>query len=230
MQVLSLIENQKALDILIVFEYYKNILRRGDFMMQMKDRTKIMFADTLEEMLKEMPLDKVRVAQLCQRCGATTPTFYYYFHDKYELVAWMFLQDFAGEFGDQEPEYSPGKLNQSAIRMAKRRNFYQKAFDDHSQNSITNYMIHFNMEITRGAVRHLTGQDLTKGQEFAVKFHIYGVMGMFQEWLFGEDMTSEYLNQEFYERTPTFMKDAFSVYPYSTESILQYAGKRTKKK
>ena len=55
--------------------------------MQMKDRTKIMFAEELENMLKDIPLEKVRVAKLCERCGATPPTFYYYFHDKYELVA-----------------------------------------------------------------------------------------------------------------------------------------------
>ena len=197
--------------------------------MQMKDRTKIMFADTLEEMLKEMPLDKVRIAKLCERCGATTPTFYYYFHDKYELVAWMFLQDFAGAFADQEPEYSPGRMSQSSIRFAKRRNFYQKAFDDRSQNSIAEYLIDFNLQISREAVKYYTGKDLTSDQEFAVKYHIYGVMGIFCEWLFGDTLTSEYMNTSLYERTPDFMKEAFSVYPYSSESILSKAGKKTKK-
>ncbi len=33
--------------------------------MKMKDRTKVMFADTLEEMLHDMPLDKIRIAKLC---------------------------------------------------------------------------------------------------------------------------------------------------------------------
>lgn len=198
--------------------------------MQMKDRTKIMFADTLEDMLREMPLDKVRVAKLCQRCGATTPTFYYYFHDKYELVAWMFLQDFAGSFADQEPDYSPDRMNQSTIRFARRRNFYQKAFKDTSQNSIADYLVRFNLEITQEAVLFHTGKPLTNEQEFSVKFHIYGVMGMFREWLFGEDMTSEYLNNALYERTPEFMKVAFSVFPYSADSILAKAGKKTNNK
>ena len=123
-------------------------------MAQMKDRTKIMFADSLEKMLETIPLDKVRVAKLCKMCGATTPTFYYYFHDKYELVAWMFLQDFAGEFGDTMPGYSVGVLNRASIPMEKRRAFYQKAFDDHSQNSITKYVEHFNLELSREAVWH----------------------------------------------------------------------------
>ena len=197
--------------------------------MQMKDRTKIMFADTLEEMLKEMPLDKVRIAKLCERCGATTPTFYYYFHDKYELVAWMFLQDFAAAFADQEPEYSPERMSQSTIRFAKRRNFYQKAFDDRSQNSISEYLIDFNLQISREAVKYYTGKDLTTDQEFAVRYHIHGVMGMFCEWLFGEDLTAEYLNTSLYERTPDFLKDAFSVYPYSTENLLKRTGKITRR-
>lgn len=196
--------------------------------MQMKDRTKIMFADTLEEMLQEMPLDKIRVAKLCDRCGATTPTFYYYFHDKYELVAWMFLQDFAGSFADKEPEYNPDRMNESSIRFAKRRNFYQKAFDDRSQNSIGEYLIDFNVQISREAVKYHTGKELTTEQEFTVKYHIYGVMGMFREWLFGKDMTSEYLNTSLYEKTPDFLKEAFAVYPYSTDNLLGRTGKTTK--
>lgn len=197
--------------------------------MKMKDRTKVMFADTLEDMLMEMPLDKVRVAKLCERCGATTPTFYYYFHDKYELVAWMFLQDFAGAFADKDPEYSPDRMNESTVRFAKRRNFYQTAFDDRSQNSIAEYLIGFNIQITKDAVRFHTGDELTADQEFTVKYHIYGVMGVFCEWLFGKDMSADYLNASLYKKTPGFMKEAFSVYPYSADNLLGRTGKTTKK-
>ncbi len=140
----------------------------------------------------------------------------------------MFLQDFAGAFADKEPEYNPERMNQSSIRFAKRRNFYQKAFDDRSQNSITEYMIDFNMQISREAIKYHTGQDLTPDQEFDVKYHVYGIMGMFHEWLFGQDMTSEYLNTSLYEKTPGFLKEAFSVYPYSTDNILKRTGKETK--
>ncbi len=196
--------------------------------MQMKDRTKIMFADALEEVLRSLPLEKVRVAKLCELCGATTPTFYYYFHDKYELVAWMFLQDFTDEFGDKDPSYTARGLNQATIRMAKRRTFYQKAFDNHSQNSIAEYLQTFNMQIARDAVMYHTAKALTTDQEFAVKYHTYGVMGMFREWLFGNDMTTEYLNENLFDRTPDFLKEAFSVYPYVAEDLLERVGKKTK--
>lgn len=95
----------------------------------MKDRTKIMFAEGLENMLKDMPLDKVRVAKLCERCGTTPPTFYYYFHDKYELVAWMFLQDFSLAVGDKPPKYSTDILNTVSRQLEKRKKSYRTESD-----------------------------------------------------------------------------------------------------
>lgn len=197
--------------------------------MKMRDRTKVMFAETLEEMLEEMPLDKVRVARLCERCGATKPTFYYHFHDKYELVAWMFLQDFAVAHADREPSYTAEGLNRNLVQMARRRTFYQKAFDDRSQNSIGEYMQEFCLQIAREAVMHHTGKELDRDQEFATRYHTYGIMGMFLEWLFGDDMTTEYLASSLFERTPGFLKEAFEKYPYATDDVLSRAGKRTRK-
>ena len=197
--------------------------------MQMKDRTKIMFADTLEEMLRTVPMEKIRVSRLCERCGTTTPTFYYYFHDKYELVAWMFLQDFSYAVGDKEPEYSEEVLNNVARQLEKRRAFYQKAFTDSSQNSISEYTQEFNIQIAADAVKYHTGAELTKEELFAVKYHVYGVMGMFREWLFDGNMSVEELNARCFERTPDFLKEAFAVYPYRTDAILQRSGKQTKK-
>ena len=52
--------------------------------------TKGMFADELEAMMERMPLSKVRVRDLCERCGVERRVFYYHFKDKYDLVAWMF--------------------------------------------------------------------------------------------------------------------------------------------
>ena len=198
-------------------------------MLPMKDRTKLMFAEALEELMKTLPLERVRVSHLCERCGATPPTFYYYFHDKYELVAWMFLQDLSEAVGNGLRDYSPEILNDVSSRIEKRRAFYQKAFTDQSQNNIGKYMQAFNTQLAADALQKHTGQELSADQLFAIRYHVYGIMGMFREWLFDEQMTFEYLNQRLFERTPNFLKEAFANYPYSTESFLRQAGKKTRK-
>lgn len=60
----------------------------------MKNNTKQLFAKTLEEMLLTTPFDKIRVTTLCKNCSAAPQTFYNHFRDKYDLVAWIFEQDF----------------------------------------------------------------------------------------------------------------------------------------
>lgn len=193
--------------------------------MQMKDRTKLMFADTLEAMLQTTPMEKVRVSRLCAICGTTTPTFYYYFHDKYELVAWMFLQDFAGEFGDQEPGYSADGLISMGKRMEAHKTFYRKAFSDPSQNSIEEYIRSFNLKTASEAYEHLHSKSFSPDQLLAVKYHNHGVMGLFREWLLDEDLTVDQMNTFLFERTPDFLKEAYAAYPYQSEAILRKAGK-----
>ena len=196
--------------------------------MQMRDRTKAMFAEELEAMLQEMPLSKVRVSRLCERCGATTPTFYYYFHDKYELVAWVYLRDFSLATGDSVKGYSPGVLEEVNARLEARKPFYQACFSDRSQNNIEEYALEFNLRLADDAVLHATGSRMTRDQLNAVRYHNYAILGMFRDWLYDRgDMTSAEMSEFLFERTPGFLKEAYGAYPYSAESILAQTGKET---
>ena len=196
--------------------------------MHMKDRTKAMFAEELEAMLSEMPLSKVRVSQLCKRCGATTPTFYYYFHDKYELVAWVFLRDYSQAIGNGAREYTPELIGEVNDRFEARKRFYQRCFEDQGQNNIDDYCAEFNLRMAEDAYAHLHGRAMSAEQTNAVRYHNFGVMGMFRDWLFDKGgMTSAEMSAFLYKRTPDFLKDAFSAYPYSIDATLAQTGKET---
>ena len=45
---------------------------------------------TFEEMLEEMPFDKITVSALVRRCGVSSNTFYYHYQDIYDFLdVWM---------------------------------------------------------------------------------------------------------------------------------------------
>lgn len=190
-------------------------------MPKMKDRTRIMFAEELEEMLKTTELDKIRVSTLCKRCGTTTPTFYYYFHDKYELVAWIYLNDFLTQTGGRQQEYSAYTLIAMNSQLNTHKAFYKRAFDDRSQNSIEKYMFQFSMKLSADAYAAANdGQSLTKEQLTAVRYHAYGIIGLFKDWIFDRnDLTSEEMSQFLFSKTPDFLKEAFSKYDYPSDKI-----------
>lgn len=195
----------------------------------MKDLTKQMFANELEQMLKEMPIDKIRTTDLCKRCETIPATFYYHFHDKYELIAWIFLKDFFSGISGKKG-YAPEILEQINKQIENRKNFYQKAYGDTSQNSIEKYVMSFTLQIAQAAYEHANnGHSMTPDQITALKYHNYGVQGLFKEWIFGNgDITSREMSDFLFTKTPNFMKEALSNYQYSSNIILKNTGKKTK--
>ncbi len=176
-----------------------------------KDRTKRLFAAELEAMLKEMPLSKVRVNALCERCGAQRQAFYYHFRDKYDLVAWIFEQDFRAGAEDAGCTGYREQTAAALARMWERRDFYRTAFADKSQNSIERHIQDFDVAMSsRFVLRHSGAKQLSAQRLFDIKSHSYGSIGCTVEWLRGElDTTPEKLAAWECERMPAFLLAAY---------------------
>jgi AcrR family transcriptional regulator len=71
-------------------------------------------ADALLELLKEKPFEEVTVEDIVNKCGASRPTFYRHFKDKYDLMDWIYLKLIILKF-------------RSHLRQ-RRRNFIQLKF------------------------------------------------------------------------------------------------------
>ena len=56
--------------------------------------TKRALAAALKELMGEMPFAKITVADICEKCDMNRKSFYYHFRDKYDLVNWIFDNEF----------------------------------------------------------------------------------------------------------------------------------------
>lgn len=56
-------------------------------------KTEYRFAEALKEMMAEMPLDSISVTTLARKCRVNRQTFYYHFHDIYDLLTLVFLNE-----------------------------------------------------------------------------------------------------------------------------------------
>lgn len=148
--------------------------------------TKRMFADELESMMARVPLSKVRVADLCSRCGVERRVFYYHFKDKYDLVAWMYEQDQLAADESARP-YSEAHYEATQRRLWERRGFYRRAFEEDSQNSIYRYLLQYSIEANEAALRHHLGvSTLSRDLAFQARHFAYGNVGCTVDWLRGE--------------------------------------------
>lgn len=62
-------------------------------MPEYENRTRRELSGALRELLREEPLDQIRVRKLTERCGLRRQSFYYHFQDIYDLFDWCVQQE-----------------------------------------------------------------------------------------------------------------------------------------
>ncbi len=172
--------------------------------------TKRMFAEELEIMMYDASLSKVRVAELCERCGVERRVFYYHFRDKYDLVAWMFQQDEEAASMVEEP-YTKEYFAEAHKLLWARRAFYRRAFEDDSQNSISDYLLQFSTEANEAVLKRYLGvPKLSREAAFEARHFAYGNVGCLVDWLRGLiDATPQQLAVDMFACLPKTLRAAY---------------------
>lgn len=179
--------------------------------MALKNRTKQLFADTLIELAKTKEIRNIQVKELCEHCSAERTTFYYHFRDKYDLVAWIYMQLYL----DEEKNAVLINGEEMIVRMLKRiwkqRAFFQNALKDTSQNNLGEYLLDFYIESERKAVCRYLGCDAPDEEtEYVIKQYSFGCLAHTVEWLLGKnDLSSEKFGYYQYKYMPDILKKAW---------------------
>lgn len=173
----------------------------------MKDRTKLALAKALQELLHTKTLDEVRVSELCMRCNLQRQSFYYHFQDKYDLVAWIFMQDTSRGFAESGNRLSQECITTVLKLIYEKKEFYIRILADRSQNLpllyIQDYVYRFCADLYHER-DHVDALSLKL--RVRIKFLVYGCIGVVWEWLNGEhNLSAEELAQWMFEMVPPEM-------------------------
>jgi len=170
----------------------------------MKDRTKLALAKALQELLNTKSLDEVRVSELCSRCNLQRQSFYYHFQDKYDLVAWIFMQDTSRVFAACGSQLNLQFMSSLLNTFYDKKQFYLRIMADRSQNLPLLYIQDY---VYRFCLNRYQKRDHTCELKAKVKFLVYGSIGVVWEWLGDErDFTSDELAQWMFDMIPAEMK------------------------
>ena len=172
--------------------------------------TKRMFADELEAMMQRAPLSKVHVNDLCAHCGVERRVFYYHFRDKYDLVAWMFEQDYSVALQAGGP-FTLELYAQTHQKLWERRGFYRRALEEDEQNSIGRYLLQMSVDANEAALRRYLGTaTLPREAVVAARHFAHGNIGCVIDWLRGIiDATPKQLAESMFASMPDVLRRAY---------------------
>lgn len=76
--------------------------------------TKKLLAESLKKLMAVKPLNKISVYEIAEACGVNRQTFYYHFHDIFDLLDWMFREEVGELFKDRGEALS---LEEGLLRL-----------------------------------------------------------------------------------------------------------------
>ena len=173
----------------------------------------MILAKELEQMLKTTPVEKIHVSQLCRRSNVLPATFYYHFHDKYDLISWIFLNDIFQALPVEHLIFNKENMHSVYQKFTRRKWFYEQTFRDASQNALCYYMRHFIELITVDALSYANIQ-ISNPTFITIKFYSYGITGLIYEWTkSSQSITEDIFITSCYLLIPESIQSVFKKYP-----------------
>ena len=188
----------------------------------MMDRTKQLFADKIMQLAKNKPIKDIQIKELCVLCGVERTTFYYHFRDKYDLVAWIFKQNYIEEASRAETINDERMIREMFQRLSMQKEFFLNALQDSSQNNLREYMLAFYIEIEKKVLCEYYHTDfLNEELLYEVRNYSFGCMGHTIDWLLGKNnLSAEKMAYYQYKFMPEELKNAFQEVR-ATSGVLQ---------
>jgi len=151
--------------------------------------TKLALAASLRELMKEVPFEKINVAQICEKCGMNRKSFYYHFRDKYDLVNWIFDTNFIA-FVTSDAVKNIENDRWAFIEMVcrhfyKDRDFYRKALRIRGQNSFSEHFKEYFFPVLKSRLIGLIGDD--EADDFTVSFFTDAVLCAMERWFMDKE-------------------------------------------
>ena len=105
--------------------------------------TKRILAASLKHLLNDRSFQKINIHDICEKCGMNRKSFYYHFRDKYDLVNWIFDNEFVLPYGALMHKDEQESISALCTYFYENRAFYRQAFKIEGQNSFSEHFCAF---------------------------------------------------------------------------------------
>lgn len=150
--------------------------------------TKRMLAESFKKLLSRRMLDKITVKDIVEDCGVNRQTFYYYFHDVYDLMEWTFrdaAETLAQERMDQR-DWTDG-VERLMDYLRQDRSLILNAYHSVSHETVADflkrilrpYLLQFVQTQAEGMEPPSRREDI----DFVADIYTVTIAGIMMEWI-----------------------------------------------
>ncbi|MBQ8954979.1 MAG: TetR family transcriptional regulator C-terminal domain-containing protein [Clostridia bacterium] len=148
--------------------------------------TKKVIAESLKHLLMKKPITKITIADITEDCGMSRMTFYYHFHDIYDLVEWMCEEEARAALSDNRT-YDTWKQGFISLLETVRANkpFILNVYRSVDRAQIEHYLVRVTQKLLLEVIdEQAQGIAITEeSKRYVAGFYTYGFIGIMLNWI-----------------------------------------------
>lgn len=152
----------------------------------MSTTTKRALATSLKHKLKEKPLEKITISDICEECEVNRQTFYYHFQDIYDLIEWIYTNEASKAMEGKKTykNWEEGFLRIFAYALEE-KDFAISTYHSISREHLENFLYRQTYQLLYDVVSEMS-RNLSIREEdkaFIANFYKYAFVGLILDWV-----------------------------------------------
>lgn len=152
----------------------------------MINRTKTHLVQAFKKLAETKPFDKITIQEICDESGYNRQTFYYHFHDIYDMLEWVIESDLDAALfqGDEIASWSEGILRITRY-MTDNRRVVVNLCVSLNREELENYLYTTNYRLVRALLKKTPEGKLIsdRNADFIANLLKYVSVGFMLDWV-----------------------------------------------
>lgn len=152
----------------------------------MSQFTKKAIVETFIKLLNLVPLDKITVKDIVNECGINRNTFYYYFHDIFDLLDYIFKLEAQKVIGEIEnyDTWQEGFLLSTKFALENKK-MINHVYNSLSREWLESYLYNISDSLMMGYINSQAEGIYASDEDkkFIAGFYKFAMVGMTLEWI-----------------------------------------------
>ena len=148
--------------------------------------TKIALANSLKKLLEIKTLDKITIKDIVEDCKVNRQTFYYHFHDIYDLLGWLFIEESKKVIGSKKTYTTWQQGFLEAFKYVNNdKSLIINVYNSVGREYLENYLYSIVYELLKDIVEEKAeGMNVSaEDKKFVADFYKYAFVGLSLEWI-----------------------------------------------
>ncbi len=156
--------------------------------------TCVAIKNTFMELLKEKPLDKISVKEITKKCQINRNTFYYHYHDTYDLLQKIFEEEaekYATPYLDNDMEWKDCFIQAVGFALENKEAICH-VFNSMQRSTLEKYLFDVSGSLMASIIKKKSeGLDISAiDKKYMTIVYKHAIVGIIIEWL-GNDMQDD---------------------------------------